>query len=64
MKVYVIWADTHEGGYGCEVELFAVCDSEEKVNDVVSKIDKGVFYVIEEMELNKVCRTYLAGYFE
>lgn len=67
MELYILWADTHEDSYGTDISLFAVCESEEKLEEAVNTLrEKGLkyHYSSEKMELNKIKEIYLGGYTE
>lgn len=66
MKVYVVWADTYNNSWGCEVSLFGVYDSEEKARAAIKELnnERRLDYIIEELTINEREKVYLDGYYE
>ena len=66
MKVYVVYADTYEDSYGCQISLFGVYDSFEKAEIRIKKLNKetDILYGIEELTINEYKEIYLGGYYE
>lgn len=66
MKAYVVWADTYNASWGCEVSLFGVYDSEEKAKEAIGELnnERNLAYIIEELTINERKEVYLAGYYE
>lgn len=66
MKVYVVWADTYNSSYGCMVSLFGVYDSYEKAEEIIEELnnENKLYYIIEELTMNKKEEVYLDGYCE
>lgn len=62
MNVYVVTADTYNGGWGAEIYIFAVCDTMEKALEEQKKV-KG-YSKITEMKINDFKPEYLGGYVE
>ena len=66
MKVYVIYADTYEDSWGCQISLFGVYDSYEKAEVKAKELSEetGLWYQIEEFVMNECKEVYLGGYYE
>lgn len=66
MKVYVIYADTYDGSWGCEISLFGVYDSYENAEKAVKELNNKnkYWYEIEELVVNECEEIYLGGYRE
>lgn len=64
MKVYVLTADTYDGGYGSSIELFGVFTTEEKAKKQASEMEL-YCYDISPMNIDKSEEpSYLGGYIE
>ena len=65
MKLYIVTANTYEGGYGAEIELLRVTDNEaDALKSKKYAESKGWTVTINTAELNKPTRKYLGGYIE
>lgn len=65
MKVYVVTADTYQGSWGTDVNLFLVTESKEDAEtECVRLREQGYFPEITEVTLNEATRKYLGGYIE
>lgn len=73
MKVYVVWADTWNAPYGCNVSLFGVYSTKELVENAVIELRKErrtgmgkhpLSYYIAEFNMNECNEVYLDGYYE
>lgn len=64
MKVYVLTADTYDGGWGSEIELFGAFSSEEKAKDYANKMELSNFD-IDPINIDEIGKQiYLGGYIE
>ena len=64
MKVYVLTADTHDGSYGSEIELFGVFSTKEKAQKK-AKAMKLDCYDISPVTIDENEEpAYLGGYIE
>lgn len=65
MKLYVISANTYEGSWGAETNIFGVYD-EEHVQKALEELEEkyNYFFKVDEINLNESSKTYLGGYFE
>ena len=64
MKVYVLTADTYNGGWGTEIELFGVFSTEEKAQKQADEM-KLDCYDISPVTIDKNEEpAYLGGYIE
>lgn len=65
MKLYVISANTYEGSWGAEINIFGVYD-EEHVQRAFEELEEkyNYFFKVDEINLNERSKTYLGGYFE
>ena len=64
MKVYILTADTHDGSYGSEIELFGVFSTEEKAHKKANE-KKLAGYDISPMTIDENEEpSYLGGYIE
>lgn len=65
MKLYIVTANTYEGGYGAEIELLRVTDNEaDALKSKKYAESKGWTVTINTAELNKPTRKCLGGYIE
>lgn len=66
MKVFVIYADTYDGSWGCQISLFGIYDSYERAETIVEELIKEnrLYYQIKELTMNECKETYLGGYYE
>lgn len=58
--VYLVTANTWDGGYGASIHTFGVYSSEEKAKEVAQKHNGSVNIIEIDKEINK----YLGGYVE
>lgn len=64
MKVYVLTADTYDGGYGSVIELFGVFSTEEKAKKQANELELD-FYAIDQINVDEIGKQiYLGGYIE
>lgn len=66
MKVFVVYADTYDDLWGCQISLFGIYDSYERAEAIVEELIKEnrLYYQIEELTMNECKETYLGGYYE
>lgn len=66
MKVFVVYADTYDDSWGCQISLFGIYDSYERAEAIVEELIKEnrLYYQIEELTMNECKETYLGGYYE
>lgn len=65
MKLYVVTADTYEGGYGVVIELLMVSDNKDDRDKAVEYAkNKGWNPHVKEVVLNKLDRDLIDGYIE
>lgn len=65
MKLYVISADTYDGVWGSEINIFGVFDEEHLESALKGLQEKyGYYFGINEVSLNKCKAIYLGGYYE
>lgn len=63
--LYLITADTYDGGYGSYVDLFGIADSKEESDKIAKFVEsKGYEPIVNEVELNKNMQKFLGGYAE
>lgn len=63
--LYLITADTYDGGYGSYVDLFGIADSKEELDKIAKFVEsKGYEPIVNEVELNKNMQKFLGGYAE
>lgn len=66
MKIYIVSADTYDGGYGSEITILGVYSDEQKAKEKYQEADSKytVDVKMSEAELNADCKIYLGGYSE
>lgn len=65
MKLYVISADTYDGVWGSEINIFGVFDEEHLESALKGLQEKyGHYFNVNEMSLNECKAIYLGGYYE
>lgn len=66
MKIYIITADTYDGGYGSRITILGAYLDEERAKGKYEEANnKYVFDVkMSEVEANTECEIYLGGYCE
>lgn len=64
MKVYVLTADTYDGNWGSNIELFGVLTTKEKAKKQASKMNL-LYYDIISVDIDETKEQfYLGGYIE
>lgn len=64
MKIYVLTADTYDGGYGSSIVLFGVFSTEEKAHEQANELELDC-YDISPMNIDENEEpSYLGGYIE
>jgi hypothetical protein len=64
-KLFVVTANTHQGGYGVKLNLFLVADNAEDANKEKERLSKKGYHPrISEVDLNSKENIYLGGYAE
>ena len=65
MKLYVISANTYDGVWGSEINIFGVFDEEHLESALKGLQEKyGHYFGINEVSLNECKAIYLGGYYE
>lgn len=65
MKLYVVTADTYDGGYGIEIELLMVSDNKDDRDKAVEYAKtQGWNPSVNEVVLNKLDRDLIDNYIE
>ena len=64
-SIYVVTADTLQGKWGTQIELFLVTDNKEKAEKKAKVLsDNRYFPEVTEVQLNSNTAKYLGGYVE
>lgn len=64
-KVILIYADTYDDSYGCEIEIFGIATDKEKKKEICQEVKKQGFRPkCITIPLDTYCRKYLGGFYE
>ncbi len=65
MKLYVVTANTYDGGYGIEIELLMVADNKDNRDKAVEYAkNRGWIPQVNEVVLNKLDEDFIGSYIE